>query len=689
MPVVTVWASAVTSSTGVSDPGNALGAPNSLRATIPGSSQRTLGVTVNPAGMITDPVGDIITATLIIAGSRRSGGSESHRTWTVTGPGGALGTGTCGSSSDYTDFTVALTGVTWADLATVTVALSNANSASTFIVDAVGIELKYTLRLNLGTGTATAVSAAEGTVTARRPLAGTAVAASTASGAMTARPRVSGTAAATSTASGSLQVAVPGIPLAGTATAVSAASGAITARLPLAGTAAATSTASGAITARLRVSGTAAATSTAKGTMTARLRVSGTAAATSTASGAVTARILLDGTATAASAAGDDGHGLTLHIGIVLLDPPRSIDELITTGTAPRHDHVLILTGDHAGRRLPITAGRLLLDETADVRATGTLDVAAEPWVRDLLDPRARTELAIIAALEDDLGERHEWQLAIVHPVTPAHTLSATTAPTLSVAVADRADWAKHAGMRDRRVFAAGTLLVDVIATLIAERAPGLPIALDQDPARLSVDAVLGDLGADPWAAAADLARGIGRVLHVDPHGIVRAPLLADPLVAPIADHWIEGSSRLTGLSVTVSDTDIVNIVGVPWKQQPREGEASDDMPGGIEYWEDRTSSTSIARVGERVRAYSGDSSVVTDPQQAARVATLEGLTLQGLAVTITTSGARWDPRRQIGDAIHIRRPELAIDMVTRITALEYTLGGPVMGVTLAERRTT
>ncbi len=460
-------------------------------------------------------------------------------------------------------------------------------------------------------------------------------------------------------------------------------------RIPLDGTAAATSTAEGALTARLLVDGVAAATSTAEGTMTARLRVSGTAAATSTASGAVTARILLDGTATAASTTGDDGHGLTLHIGIVLLDPPRSIDELITTGTAPRHDHVLILTGDHAGRRLPITTGRLLLDETADVRATGTLDVAAEPWVRDLLDPRARTELAIIAALEDDLGERHEWQLAIVHPVTPAHTLSATTAPTLSVAVADRADWAKHAGMRDRRVFAAGTLLVDAIATLIAERAPGLPIALDQDPARLSVDAVLGNLGADPWAAAADLARGIGRVLHVDPHGIVRAPLLADPLVAPIADHWIEGSSRLTGLSVTVSDTDIVNVVGVPWRQQPREGEASDDMPGGIEYWEDRESSTSIARVGERVRAYSGDSSVVTDPQQAARVATLEGLTLQGLAVTITTSGARWDPRRQIGDAIHIRRPELAIDMVTRITGIEYTLGGPVMGVTLAERRTT
>ena len=626
MPVVTVWASAVTSSTGVQNPNDALGAPNNLRATIPGSQQRTLGVTVNPAGMITDPVGDIITATLIIAGSLRSGGSVSHRTWTVTGPGGALGTGTCGSSSDYTDFTVALTGVTWADLATVTVALSNANSASTFIVDAVGIKLEYTLRLNLGTGTATAVSAAEGTVTARRPLAGTAVAASTASGAMTAR---------------------------------------------------------------IQVSGTAAATSAAEGTMTARLQVSGTAAATSTASGAVTARILLDGTATAASAAGDDGHGLTLHIGIVLLDPPRSIDELITTGTAPRHDHVLILTGDHAGRRLPITAGRLLLDETADVRATGTLDVAAEPWVRDLLDPRARTELAIIAALEDDLGERHEWQLAIVHPVTPAHTLSATTAPTLSVAVADRADWAKHAGMRDRRVFAAGTLLVDAIATLIAERAPGLPIALDQDPARLSVDAVLGDLGADPWAAAADLARGIGRVLHVDHAGIVRAPLLADPLVAPIADHWIEGSSRLTGLAVTVSDADIVNVVGVAWRQQPREGEASDDMPGGIEYWEDRESSTSIARVGERVRAYSGDSSVVTDPQQAARVATLEGLTLQGLAVTITTSGARWDPRRQIGDAIHIRRPELAIDMVTRITALEYTLGGPVMGVTLAERRAT
>ena len=373
--------------------------------------------------------------------------------------------------------------------------------------------------------------------------------------------------------------------------------------------------------------------------------------------------------------------------GITLHRLPRSIDQLITTGSAPRHDHVLITTGTHAGARLPVISCSLTLDETADVRATGTLHVAAEPWVRDLLDPRARTELAIITALEDDEGERHTWQLALVHPVSRPHALSATAAPTLSVQVADRAHWVKAAGMRDRRVVPAGVDIATAIAQLLASRAPWLPLQIPPSGYTFGTDAVLGELGADPWTIAADLARSLGRILYIDQDGTARTSPVTDTLAAPPVAAWVEGSRQLSALSVDISDDDVVNVLGCAWRAIPEEGQEDADVPGGIEYWEDRSSSVRIEVLGERVRDYGGDVSVITSAAQARTVAESAGLTLQGIAIQLTAPGVRWDPRRELGDIIHIRRPELGVDLVTRLTGLGITLGAMQMDATLAERR--
>ena len=373
--------------------------------------------------------------------------------------------------------------------------------------------------------------------------------------------------------------------------------------------------------------------------------------------------------------------------GITLHRLPRSIDQLITTGSAPRHDHVLITTGTHAGARLPVISCSLTLDETADVRATGTLHVAAEPWVRDLLDPRARTELAIITALEDDEGERHTWQLALVHPVSRPHALSATAAPTLSVQVADRAHWVKAAGMRDRRVVPAGVDIATAIAQLLASRAPWLPLQIPPSGYTFGVDAVLGELGADPWTIAADLARSLGRILYIDQDGTACTSPVTATLAAPPVAEWIEGSKQLSALSVDISDDDVVNVLGCAWRAIPADGQDDADVPGGIEYWEDRSSSVRIEVLGERVRDYGGDVSVITSAAQARTVAESAGLTLQGIAIQLAAPGVRWDPRRELGDIIHIRRPELGIDLVTRLTGLGITLGAMQMDATLAERR--
>ena len=376
---------------------------------------------------------------------------------------------------------------------------------------------------------------------------------------------------------------------------------------------------------------------------------------------------------------------LTPVVGATLKAAPRSIAEIIDAGGA-RRDRIDIMSGPYKGRALPVISASLTIDETAQIRATGTIEVAAEDWVRDILDPRARTELSVVAALEDDEGQIWSWPLALVHATARPYGLS-VSGRRLSVQVADRAHWVARAGMRDRRVFDAGTDIAAAATTLLSERAPWLDIRLDLAGYTFGTDATLGELGADPWKVAADLMGSLGRVLYIDPAGVCRAYPATAPIGAPIAASWAEGTGTLSEITSDISDDDLVNVLGVGWKAIKEDGQADEDVPGGIVYWVDEVSSASVQRIGERVRSYGGDESVITSAEQAKVVAESAGLTMQGIAVALSAPGTKWDPRVTVGDVVHIRRPELDVDLETRITGLSYTLGGLQMDCKLAERR--
>lgn len=365
---------------------------------------------------------------------------------------------------------------------------------------------------------------------------------------------------------------------------------------------------------------------------------------------------------------------------IALRRPPRTLAQLLRDGTR-RRDLIRIQTGEHAGAELPVTSWSLTLDHLSTIRATGSAEVRHTPKLAALLDPRARTELAMILAIEDDDGHIHEWQKALLHtvPLERGHHMS--------IQLEDRAAWVRAAGMRTRIVMPAGMDIVQAITLLLGARAPWLPVAIPLSGTVLPQDAVLGGLGADPWEIASELARSIGHHLHIDPHGIARTAPITDLLTATPAAEWADDAADITDLQTTISDTDVVNVVGLPWTSQPGEGEPPDAITGGTEWWIDTTSSVSVAVMGDRVSPYPGDTSLIASAAQARDAAAAHGLTAQGIAVSVDIPGVRFDPRRDVGDIIRVRGQRLGLDLVSRLTGLTYASGAPTMGVTLADRR--
>ena len=365
---------------------------------------------------------------------------------------------------------------------------------------------------------------------------------------------------------------------------------------------------------------------------------------------------------------------------IALRRPPRTLAQLLRDGTR-RRDLIRIQTGEHAGAELPVTSWSLTLDHLSTIRATGSAEVRHTPKLAALLDPRARTELAMILAIEDDDGHTHEWQKALLHtvPLERGHHMS--------IQLEDRAAWVRAAGMRTRIVMPAGMDIVQAITLLLGARAPWLPVAIPLSGTVLPQDAVLGGLGADPWEIASELARSIGHRLHIDPHGIARTAPITDLLTATPVAEWADDAADITDLQTTISDTDVVNVVGLPWTSQPGEGEPPDAITGGTEWWVDTTSSVSVAVMGDRVQPYPGDTSLIASAAQARDAAAAHGLTAQGIAVSVDIPGVRVDPRRDVGDIIRVRGQRLGLDVVTRLTGLTYASGAPTMGVTLADRR--
>lgn len=478
-------------------------------------------------------------------------------------------------------------------------------------------------------------------------------------------------------------------PMSGTVAAVSDAAGSLAAERPLSGSVPAVSLVSGSLDVRLGgLSGVVGATSTITGTMQVLAQMAGTIPIQSAVSGTVGALLGLGGqVAATTTVAGAIGRVEIL----VVRAQARTIDQLLS-GSHRREDHILILTGDRAGERLPIVGGDLLIDEAADVRATGTLTLPDLDWVGDILDPlTTRTELAVVLAVRGDDDQLHTWQHAVVHPVRMPLSVSATHGRQWSVDVADRGDWVAKTGMREHYAGAGDVRIVEHAVRLVLAHAPWLPTGTIDDPGYTSgADLMVGGVGDDPWAAAVQLAWMGGVRLHIDHEGRLSGVRIVGTPPPPSA-RWVadEDGCHIAEMSTDRSDADIVNALGVMWEEaKPDDAPESWTPTGGVEWWEDTHPIIGIHGVlGQRARKWAGDSSVIHTAAHALDVATSHGLTQAGVRAGIDFA-VKLDPRLRVGDTIRVHRPELRLpEGDRRLIVARYQLGGPLLSGSLGAER--
>lgn len=515
---------------------------------------------------------------------------------------------------------------TWAALGSFSITITGGSGPTGYSVDAVGVQVTYTTSTSY-------------------PAAGTVAAVSAVAGSAHVLASASGTVAAVSAVTGSAQVLLP-------------------------------NGASGTVTAVSTVTGSARVLAGASGTVAASSGVTGSAQVLASASGTVAAVSAVDGSLE------------TVEITIIRA-PARTVPQLIR-GSHRREDHVIILTGSHAGETLPLVGGDLTLDDTADVHATGTLQLPPELWLRDLLDPvRARTELRVVLAIRGDDGTLHTWPKAVVHPTEEPIEVSADGGLSLSVKVADRSDWVKKAGMRSAYAGLGSLSILTHALRLIGGRAPWLPIGDIDDPGhRSGTDLLVGGLGDDPWQHAVQLAWSVGRRLYVDADGrlATRSMLTAGSAEA----RWVAGEADclVSSMSTSRSDADLCNALGVPWEEaKPEDADDTWVAKSGVVWWEDLTSTLGInGTLGERARGYTGDTSIVHSPAHALDLAVSHGIAQQGVLAPLDFV-VGCDPRLSVGSTVAVRRPELDVDALCRIGVLRYELASPLMAGSMTERR--
>ena len=459
---------------------------------------------------------------------------------------------------------------------------------------AVSVELVSTSSDYPLTGTAAASSATSGAVTARRALAGVLAALTATTGTIATTRALTGTTPVVSGTTGAATVIPAGVthPATGTTPVISGTTGAASRTAPLSGTTTVTSGTSGDLDATTRA-------------------LTGTIPAVSGTTGALTGHPTLAGTTAVVS-------GTTGNLGDAYsyTPPPRPIRE-VAAGSHRAHVRLTGLTGPATGLDLPITGGTLTLDLLADVRAHLSATIAAIPDMDPIdatraLDVRSRSEYALSLGVEDDLGVTHWTQVAIVRPSNPRMTLDGDGVQ-ITCDLDDRG-YAVKLGSIDRSwTIPTGTGLLAEVRDMLAYVAPDLPVDLPLagDMTAGSDVPLAAEPGVDVWQEARRIVSTMGRILHVDADGVVRAPMVTDPLAAdPV-------TVPVTGWQDASDTKDIANAWGVQW-MEPR----PDDAPTGWvaeSGWEWALDEASIAQVGKRVRTFK-DSSIGT-PDHARLVA--------------------------------------------------------------------
>lgn len=379
----------------------------------------------------------------------------------------------------------------------------------------------------------------------------------------------------------------------------------------------------------------------------------------------------------------------SLVTGIVVIEPPRTVEELIA-GSAAREDHATILAGPLAGTRLALMAGDLTLDAAAPYRATGTLTIdTSDLAILAALDPlQTLTEIAVSIGIRGDDGVLHAWQHAVVHPVSMPRRVEVGGRPVSAVQVADRSELVARAGMREHMAGSGQESLISLAVSLVLSRASWVEVGDIWDPGwRSGTDVMAGAAGGDPWETARDLAWVAGARLFFDHEGKLTS-VPAAPSGVPVA-RWVDGEKecRVRSMETALSASEVVTVLGVPWEEARPDSAPEGWTPlGGIEWWEDDGPLGITSHFGERAALYSGDSSAIHSADHAKDVAIAAGLQQQGVTAPLDfVVGV--DPRRRLGDMVMIDRPEIGVSETCRIAMLSLSLGSPLMSGSMDARK--
>lgn len=334
---------------------------------------------------------------------------------------------------------------------------------------------------------------------------------------------------------------------------------------------------------------------------------------------------------------------------------------------------VTCLGGPADGMVLPITDGSITVDQSSDVRRTGTFTVAGvDEWtpetLTDALDPRAGTELLV-----EQTGPTG-WVPQGVFGIDKPTVTRDPDVTAIRVDVSDRSHRVKLAGMDRRWVVSAGTPVSDAIRAILTQIAPWIPTGFPDTEELVAVDVVL-EFGDDPWAACLDLAQSVGLDLYVDPTGVVVTSSATAALSAEaVTVMWLSVDRE-------IDTAQIINHVRAEWSPaRPDPVPKGFDDKGGFEDAVDDSSSTSVLSwVGRRVAVVRGDKSLLTSANAARQAAQIE--LLRGLDVTYSGRGTVTpDPALDVGvvtllDGDRFRITRLDIDLAGGAT--DVVLGVP------------
>lgn len=381
------------------------------------------------------------------------------------------------------------------------------------------------------------------------------------------------------------------------------------------------------------------------------------------------------------------GSTVTATVPYTFTAAPRPLTS-VAAGSHRAHVRLAGVAGPAAGVVVPVTAGTLTLDVLADVRAQLDVTVAGVAgWdpvdAASALDVRSGSEFDLHLGVEDDVGVVHWTQMAVVRPSNPRMSRSGAGVQ-ITCQLDDRAWSVKLASIDRSWTIPQGTGLLAGVRDALAYVAPWLPVELDlaQDLSAGMDVPVAAEPGEDVWQRAREIVATLGRDLHVAPDGVVRAPMVTDPLAAdPIM-------VPVTGWQDTSDTKDLANAWGVQWVEPRPEGAPTGWVPAAG--WEWAIDAASIAQVGKRVRVVK-DSSIAT-PDHARLVAQTRRVNAHDLthaasctAVAhpdLTLGAVILDPVR---GARH-RVTGLRVDLASGAT--DVTLGAPApsWGQMLAQR---